>query len=337
MAGQKKGGKSGGPAAPKEEQIQRTTHIRSGDILREKREEKNLSIEEVSAVINIRAAQLRAIEEGHIEALPGMIYAQGFVKSYANYLGLNGVDVSARFKSENAAGVLAKPDLQFPEPLGEDKLPGAMIVGIAAFCAIVVLVGWALFSNSGDDKIEQATAQIPTAPAFEAPVTQLPVDDTLAVLPEHVAPVPEAAATDDLPEPSPAAEPAPVAEAVTPPPVAEAAPVAETPASAEEMPALEPIELKTKSRVVLQAAQTTWVQINDSNNRIVYKKVLKPGERYAVPDTPGLTMMSSNIGGLNVYVDGTQLKPLGRQGVIVRGIPLDPEQLKKQRFRVREY
>ena len=38
----------------------------------------------------IRIGQLDAIEKGDLEKLPGMIYAAGFVKSYANYLKLDG-------------------------------------------------------------------------------------------------------------------------------------------------------------------------------------------------------------------------------------------------------
>ena len=71
-----------------------------GEMLHATRTAKNLSLEEVSASIHVRGVQLRAIEENHIDALPGMTYAVGFVRSYANFLGMDGVEIVKKFKAE---------------------------------------------------------------------------------------------------------------------------------------------------------------------------------------------------------------------------------------------
>lgn len=61
-----------------------------GDAFRSKRKERNLSLKEVENATSIRMNYIQAIEEGDLERLISPVYAQGFVKQYANYLGFDG-------------------------------------------------------------------------------------------------------------------------------------------------------------------------------------------------------------------------------------------------------
>jgi cytoskeletal protein RodZ len=64
--------------------------VQLGKILKQHREEKNLSLKEVENVLSIRINYLEAIEEGHLGKLISPIYAQGFIKKYAAFLELDG-------------------------------------------------------------------------------------------------------------------------------------------------------------------------------------------------------------------------------------------------------
>lgn len=61
-----------------------------GDMLRSRRKELNMSLKDVENSTSIRTGYLQAIEDGQMERLISPIYAQGFVKQYAIYLGLDG-------------------------------------------------------------------------------------------------------------------------------------------------------------------------------------------------------------------------------------------------------
>jgi cytoskeletal protein RodZ len=61
-----------------------------GSQLRLAREAKGLSLEQVFKATRIKSAYIEALESNRIDALPGIVQARGFVRSYANYLGLNG-------------------------------------------------------------------------------------------------------------------------------------------------------------------------------------------------------------------------------------------------------
>lgn len=79
-----------------------------GETLRQRREEKNISLKEASTATSIRLTHLDAIEKGEGEKLISPVYAQGFFKQYAAYLGVDG----EHFLREN-------PDL-FSKPEGHE-------------------------------------------------------------------------------------------------------------------------------------------------------------------------------------------------------------------------
>ena len=64
--------------------------VNFGQTFQARRKELNLSLKEVENATSIRTQYLAAIEEGDFQKLMSPIYAQGFVKQYASFLGLDG-------------------------------------------------------------------------------------------------------------------------------------------------------------------------------------------------------------------------------------------------------
>ena len=77
--------------------------FKTGLYLREQRKKMGYTQKEAATRINISVRQLRAIEEGQPEELPGIIYAVGFVRNYAQLLQLDENKVAAFFKREYLA------------------------------------------------------------------------------------------------------------------------------------------------------------------------------------------------------------------------------------------
>jgi cytoskeletal protein RodZ len=61
------------------------------------REQRGLSVEDISAKIHIPARLLRAIEAGDLDHLPEPVYIQSFIRQYANAIGVNGVHLASEF------------------------------------------------------------------------------------------------------------------------------------------------------------------------------------------------------------------------------------------------
>ena len=61
------------------------------------RQEKSIRIEEVAAKTHIRLSFLKALDAGHFEELPEPVYVQGFLRRYADVLGLDGTALANSF------------------------------------------------------------------------------------------------------------------------------------------------------------------------------------------------------------------------------------------------
>lgn len=70
-----------------------------GNLLRQNREEKNFSLKEVENATSIRINYLKSIEDGDISKLISPVYAQGFIKQYAAFLGLEGDSLIKQYHS----------------------------------------------------------------------------------------------------------------------------------------------------------------------------------------------------------------------------------------------
>ncbi len=121
--------------------------IRAGQILKEKRLEKKISLEDVSKATKIKIHFLKSIEENDYNALPSSSYAQGFVRNYAQYLGFSERQIMPIFRrefdSEKSFAVLpkglgAKEDF----PLQKMKI-GRTLILIAGIFFLVL--GYILF------------------------------------------------------------------------------------------------------------------------------------------------------------------------------------------------
>jgi cytoskeletal protein RodZ len=100
-----------------------------GEIFKRRRKELNISLKEVESATSIRMNYLQAIEEGDYAKLISPIYAQGFVKQYAGFLGLDGEDLVKKnpelFNGTNAH--------EFAYGIGTLEMrgnPGARVKGI---------------------------------------------------------------------------------------------------------------------------------------------------------------------------------------------------------------
>jgi hypothetical protein len=86
------------PSPPVDHTALRQTRLQEiGAHLSQVRRDRNLSLQEIYAQTFIQVFQLRAIEAGDLRDLPEPFYIHGFIKKYAEALGLRGVEVAASF------------------------------------------------------------------------------------------------------------------------------------------------------------------------------------------------------------------------------------------------
>ncbi len=79
-----------------------------GEYLRRERELRQITLHEISEGTKIAIYMLKAMESDQWDKLPAEIFIKGFVKSYAEYLGLVPEDVLLRYEQAKAEGSLGK-------------------------------------------------------------------------------------------------------------------------------------------------------------------------------------------------------------------------------------
>src|SRR5271155_3985644 len=71
-----------------------------GTLLAETRQNYRWALEDVGAALRIKPEYLAALEQGRADRLPGPTYATGFMRAYADYLGLDSREIVRRFQDE---------------------------------------------------------------------------------------------------------------------------------------------------------------------------------------------------------------------------------------------
>ena len=132
-----------------------------GRSLREARENRGLQPEDVQKSLNIRERYLTALEEERWELLPGEAYTKGFLRTYAEFLGLNGTLYIDEFNERIAAQAEEPivPDSLAPRR-GRSNLLTRTIVGVFALAVVVFAASAVRPGSSAAPSVEAASAAL---------------------------------------------------------------------------------------------------------------------------------------------------------------------------------
>ena len=142
-----------------------------GATLREARERRQLTYEQVEAEIKIRAKYLRALEEEEFDSLPSGTYVRGFLRAYASYLGLDGrlfVDEYASRFGTRHDDELFRRRRERPMTQRKDS-SSAVLVALIAVVAIGVLFFVAWRFGPGEATSPPISVQTVTSPGDTTP------------------------------------------------------------------------------------------------------------------------------------------------------------------------
>ena len=112
---------------------------RIGSILRAKRKELNLTLKEIENSTSIRAGYLEAIEEGTVYQYISHVYAEGFMKQYANAIG---IDMEEIIREHPHTFRMPQEKHEFSYGIGTLEVRGSMGGGVKWFPNLL----WAIAS-----------------------------------------------------------------------------------------------------------------------------------------------------------------------------------------------
>ncbi len=272
------------------EELEAMANMEVGEALRQIRLCYGQTLEDVELALCIRACQINAIEQGDMSELPGKVYALGFVRSYAEYLGLDGATAVRLFKAQYMDGK-SKEILSFPVPASEAKTPSNWIITASICATLVFFAVLSKIDNISDPQtlyIEAVPNEIKAHVNREILATPLIIEDSASL----AVPMEKKSGVEDMGG-----------------------------------------DVQSSTGIMLNIIDNSWVEIKNAKGEILVSNILEKGERYFVPDSPGLSMSLGNAANVEIIIGGQALKPLGKDGDVRRDIPLNTAYLKTLEFK----
>ena len=264
-----------------------------GDILRKKRLELGKKIPEVAKILCIRRVYLEAIESSNYAEIPEFPYGPGFIRSYAEFLGLGSNQLVNLFKLEtdtkNSGHHISL------EPAPDISTPNRKYLVISIISILVLYFAWFLYRSVTENSEETSYNEtIIETSSNDMGEFSIQVEDYANINTESSVegmdsstPIPTVEEENKLGT-SPSVE----QETITPP--------ENTAATVEE-----PKEIIIPAKgIFLVAKKEVWVEVR-SYDKLYLSKILQPGDTYLVPNKEDMILSAGHPNGLEVFVNGT--------------------------------
>ncbi len=268
-----------------------------GARLKREREQRKITLDDISVATKIGTRFLVALEEEQFDQLPGGIFNKGFVRAYARHLGIDENQAIADFVAASAPNlpeippeetpVLAAMAFRVPESKKKSRSNDGIPWGIVAAALLIIASGFALWGFHSREK---------PAPRVEV---STPVQN------EQTPPAtPEKAST--APQPPPAGPSAGATGAGT---------LSATPVTNAEA-----------FTVLIKAREDSWVGITADGKPVIQDTLTAAAEK-SIQARNQIVIKAGNVGALDISFNGKQLPPQGHEKQ-VKTLTFDPSGLR---------
>jgi cytoskeletal protein RodZ len=282
-----------------------------GPFLRQAREQRGVSLQQVAATTKISARVLDALERNDTSKLPGGLFSRSFVRAYAREVGLDPEETVSRFieafppdTDDRASAATSRfVDVESFESGRRTAIVLLQILGLSLLVIVAVLV----YRNM--HPVVQVPAEPPPIPApaetrSQGPTT-IPAGVDVGAEAEPVGTIPAI----DAPAQTQGAQSLPASPPPAGVPTGSAEPVAATP--------------ETPIAVSVLAGEECWLSLRVDGQKVVARN-LRPGERVQFRARSVITLWAGNAGALTLTLNGKPARTLGARGeVVTKTITLD--------------
>jgi cytoskeleton protein RodZ len=319
-----------------------TSRSGPGRLLHEARMSLRLAPEDVAQILHLSSKQIIALEQDDYEVLPGPTYVRGYLRSYAQLLGLSPETVLESYSSLTIPSRPISLPQSAPPPqiTSSDRLIKAATLGVVAIVLSLAYLWWrsneeTLESPGSSPTVATQTPAIVTPappsltenasapstagpsvnmnsvspPAASEPSMQTAISD-VARTPKMTTPATPTPATKETPSNGQVTVSGMTINMAPTEPLKQSGPV--TPPRTDralertrretEMPAGVP-----RSRIVLRATQESWVDVRDArDNKLLYENV-PAGRSIAIEGLAPFSVFLGNAEGVRVEFNGQNI------------------------------
>lgn len=257
----------------------------AGELLARARRAREISVQQIAKDLHLDEPKVRALEQNAFEALGAPVFAKGYLRKYAELVGVSEDDVIADYYRLNRSAGAPPLVTKRVRPVGEFSA-APWIGGLALVLVIALGASW--WFMRGADRLEERRGTRLEAPRpTNAPETR----DAAAQ------PVVEDAEEETAAPPAAAPGPAAVEPGTTPGPGGGEADQ-ETPARTETAAADGRLGLR------LAFSGDCWTEVTDANGRRLYFGLGTNGDEVTVSGEPPLNVLLGDSENVALFVDG---------------------------------
>ncbi|MGM0859939.1 MAG: cell shape determination protein RodZ [Bacillota bacterium] len=273
--------------------------------LKEAREEKAMSLDDLQAATKIQKRYLTALEEGNYDIIPGSFYVRAFIKQYAEAVGLDSDQLFEEFKkdipntyhdgvSEKLSGMKSQRELPKPASKALEVLPTILVIaGVLVVIAIIYVVVQ-LTMNKSNDQSDAASKKAITQSESKY---EIPKDSTLK---DNKKSSSETDSKKDTKTSSAKKDDEKKSESGK---LSIKATGTEGSATTYEVSGADKIELE------LAASDSAWIRVRDENSSSLKEGTLKKGETYKkdITDQKQVDIRTGYAPNLKIKINGEVL------------------------------
>lgn len=291
-----------------------------GSYLRELRQQRGVSIDEISRITRIPPRYLEALEQDDLGVLPAPVFIRGFVRAYCQAVGELPDEALSLYEPPKAAAPAA-PSRSRSGPRSNAAPVLVSFVLLVVFGAALGGVTLLLQSGRPDEvtavgsadgvaaAVAEADPEVATGPDSATADAVTPGGDTASARqPEAPAPVAAAQSASKPAAPSSPAAPTPSAS----PPTA---------STAESQPPIVAGAVTSPYRLVARATEATWIRVRTGDGRTIEETIPAGQTREWVSDRPFILTVG-NAGGVVFELNGEKLPVLGAPGAVIQRLVL---------------
>ena len=260
-----------------------------GEKLKQEREKRKISLDEISGTTKIGTRMLQALEEDKFDQLPGGIFNKGFVRSYSRCVGLDEDQTVAEYLVASGDAPPPRTEIGFDGDLAranEENLRRLEAIsdtprrpvpwGYLAALLLILALALSLWTRQQRQHVKAQVQPVPAAAITSAPVA-----------------LSGQAATPDIGAGPPGSSPATL------------------PQKPEPVSATVPGEFT----VILQAREDSWVSIT-ADGKTTASELLAASEERTVKAQKEITVKVGNSGGVNFIFNGKKVETRGDFGEV---------------------
>jgi cytoskeleton protein RodZ len=285
-----------------------------GEKLKQEREKRKITLEQISSSTKIGTRMLQALEEDNFNQLPGGIFNKGFVRAYSRFLGLDEDQTVAEYLQASGDAAPASTEIAAREDEAREneqnisRLEAISDVhsrqlpwGLLAALLLLIALALSLWSYRQRESARQSQRQTPTAAAMRVPAAPVSAEASGKL-----------SNSESVSGASTTTTPTTGAPANSPPAAGSTSTGASgTRNAVTAVPAQAPGEFT----VVIQAREESWISIT-ADGKTVPSEVLAAGSERTIHGRKEIVIKAGNAGGIDFRFNGKNIATGGQSGEV---------------------